>query len=111
METVREFTYLDNRVSAVGGCEAAVTARTIGGRAMSRECGELLYGRVYSLKLKQAVYKSHVRPAILCGSEEWWQKESEMGIVRRTERSMVRAMCGVQHTDIKRSTILCSCCI
>ena len=28
VETVREFTYLGDRVSAVGGCEAAVTART-----------------------------------------------------------------------------------
>ena len=30
--------------------------------------------------------------------------EREMGILHRTERSMVRAMCGVQLKDIKRST-------
>ena len=45
VETVREFTYLGNRVSAGGGSEAAVTAGTICGRVMFRECGELLYGR------------------------------------------------------------------
>ena len=28
VETVREFTYVGDRVSAGGGCEAAVTART-----------------------------------------------------------------------------------
>ena len=28
VETVREFTYLGDRVSADGGCETAVTART-----------------------------------------------------------------------------------
>ena len=28
VETVREFTYLGDRVSAGGGCEATVTART-----------------------------------------------------------------------------------
>ena len=28
VETVTEFTYLGDRVSAGGGCEAAVTART-----------------------------------------------------------------------------------
>ena len=50
-----------------------------------------------------AVYKSYVRPAILYGSEAWCLKESEMGILRRTERSMVRAMCGVQLKDRKRS--------
>ena len=38
------------------------------------------------------------------GSEEYSLKESEMGILRRIERSMVRAMCGVQLKDRKRST-------
>ena len=55
-----------------------------------------------TLKLKVAVYESYVGPAILYGCKAWWLKESEMGILRRTERSMVRAMCGVQIKDIKR---------
>ena len=55
---------------------------------------------------KGAVYKSYIRPAILCGSEAWSLKESEMGILQRTERSMVSAMCGVQLTDRRRSTDL-----
>ena len=49
VETVREFTYLGDRVS--GGCEAAVTARTRCGWVRFRECGELLYGRRLPLKL------------------------------------------------------------
>ena len=40
------------------------------------------------------------------GSKAWCLKESEMGIKRRTERSMVSAMCGVQLKDRKRSTDL-----
>ena len=44
-----------------------------------------------------------LRPAILYGSEAWCLKESEMGILQRTERSMVRALCGVQLKDRKRS--------
>ena len=32
--------------------------------------------------------------------------EREMEILRRTERSTVRAMCGVHHKDRKRSTRL-----
>ena len=35
------------------------------------ECCELLYGRIFALKLKGAVYKSYVRPEILYGSEAW----------------------------------------
>ena len=54
-------------------------------------------------KLKGAVYKSYVWPAILYGSETSYLIESEMGILRMIERSMVRAVCGVQLKDKKRS--------
>ena len=40
-----EFTYLGDRMSADGGCRAAVTARTRCGWDKLRECGELLNGR------------------------------------------------------------------
>ena len=40
METVSVFTYLGDRMSAGGGCEAAVTART--------RCGGLSLGSVVS---------------------------------------------------------------
>ena len=43
---------------------------------------------------------------MLYGSETRCLKESEMGILQRTERSMVRAMCRVQLKDRKRSTDL-----
>ena len=42
VETVREFIYLGDRVSAGGGCEADVTARTRCRWVMYMECGELL---------------------------------------------------------------------
>ena len=59
-----EFSYLGNSVSAGGGCEAAVTARTRCGWVKFWECGELLYGR-FPLKLRGTVYRSYVRPEIL----------------------------------------------
>ena len=105
-ENVKEFTYLGDRVSAGGGCEATVTVRTRCWWVKFREYGELLYGRRFPLRLKGAVYKSYVRPAILYGSEAWCLKESEMGILQRTEISMVRAMCGVQLKDRKKCTDL-----
>ena len=74
VETVSEFTYLGDRVSAGVGCEAAITARTRCGWIKCRECGELLYGRRLNLKLKAVFHKSYVRPAILCGSEAWCLK-------------------------------------
>ena len=103
MEIVREFTYHGDRVSAGGVCEDAVIAGTGCRSVKFRECSELLFCRRFPIKLKGAVYQSNVRPAILYGSEAWCLKESEMRILRRTERSMVRAMCGVQLKDRKRS--------
>ena len=52
VETVREFTYLGDRVSAGGGCEVAVTDRTRCRWVKLRECGELLHGRSVPTKLK-----------------------------------------------------------
>ena len=52
------------------------------------------------------VYKRYVRSAILYGSEALCLRDSETGILQRTERFMVRAMCGVQLTDRKTSTDL-----
>ena len=106
VDTVREFTYLGDRMSAGGGCEAAVAARTRCGWFMFRECCELLYGRWFPLRLKEAVYESYLRPAMLYENEALCLKESEMGILRWTERPMVIAMCGVQFKDRRRPTDL-----
>ena len=54
VETVREFTYLGDRVSAGGGCEAAVSARIRCGWVKLRECSELLHGRRFLLRSKWA---------------------------------------------------------
>ena len=40
---------------------------------------------------------------MLYGSETWCLREREMAILRRTERAMVRAMCGVNLLDKKRA--------
>ena len=50
-----------------------------------------------------AVYESYVWLAMLYRSEAWCLKECEMGILQRSERSMVRAMCGMQLKVRKRS--------
>ena len=67
-----------------------------------RKCGELLRGRRFSLRMKGMVYRSCVRSAMLHGSETWCLRESEMASLRRTERAMVRSMCGVKLVDRKK---------
>ena len=62
---------------------------------------ELLCLLWFPIMLKGSVYKSYSRPAILYLSDVWWLSENEAGIFRRMERSMVKAMCGVQLQDTK----------
>ena len=40
---------------------------------------------------------------MLCGSETWCLRENEIVILRRTERAMVRAMCGVKLMERRRT--------
>ena len=59
METVREFTYLGERVSTGGGCVSVLTVGRCGWFKFS-EYGELLYGMRFPLRLKGTVYKNYV---------------------------------------------------
>ena len=61
----------------------------------------LLLGNRFPLKTKGKVYHCCIRSAILYGSEAWCLKENEKAILRRTERAMVRAMCGHKVVDRK----------
>ena len=79
----------------------AVTARVRISWTRFRECGELLLGNRFPLKMKGKVYHCCVRSAILYGSETRCLKENEKVILRRIERAMVRAMCDQKAVDRK----------
>ena len=69
METVREFAYVGDSVSAGEGCEAAVTARTLFKWVNVSEYGELLYRRRFPLTMKGDVNTSYVRLAVFYEGE------------------------------------------
>ena len=52
VEAVKGFCYLGDRLNTSGGCETAVTLRVGFGWMKFRECGELLRGRRFSLRMK-----------------------------------------------------------
>ena len=62
-----------------------------------------VYGRKFPLSLNGAVYKSNVE--LLYAGEACCLKEYEMQILRRTKRSIVRAVCEVQLKNKKRSMV------
>ena len=63
----------------------------------------MLNSKRFSLKLKGMVYWNCVRSVMLYGSETWCLRENEMAILRRTERAMVRVMCGAKLMEKKRT--------
>ena len=122
IDFMKSFCYLVDRLNPSGGSEAAVTARTRIGWIKLREYGELLYRRKFSLKMRSKIYRSCVdqskgaegesqesqsnneqlscrsrkKSAMLYGSKTWCLRQHEMGILRRTEKAMMRAMGGLR---------------
>ena len=72
---------LGNRLNASEGCEAAVTARAKLRWKKFKDCGEILFGKRFSLQMKGKVYESYVRSAMLYGSEMWCLRENEVAMV------------------------------
>ena len=101
-ETLREITYLGDRVSAGEAYQAAVTARKRCGQVKIRECGDMKHRRIFPLKLKGAVYKSYVSPAILYGSKAWCLKD---GNCTKNREIHGEAICGVQPKDREKLRI------
>ena len=52
---------------------------------------------------KGMVYHSCVRSGMFYGSEIWCLRENEMSTLRRTERAVVRAICGAKLIEKKRT--------
>ena len=113
IEFVKSFCHVGDRLKASGGSQAAVTARTRIGGIKFRECGEILFGRKFWLKMKEKIYQSYLRSAfymgaMLYGNETWCLRENEMAILRKTVKEEIRVMCGVKLIEKRRSQELMS---
>ena len=71
-----------------------MTARTRIGWIKFKEC-EKLNGRKILLDVKKRIYRSCVKSKMLYGSEIWCLQK-EMAILKRTEKALTKAMCGVK---------------
>ena len=70
---------------------------------LNYELAPLLTKRGLSLKTKGNLYDTYVRKVLMHGSETWPMKREDKQRMTRTERSMVRRMCGVSLKDRQRS--------
>ena len=88
------------------GGEAEEASRTRVRCAWSKfnELSSILTVRGASLRLKGKIYRACVQSVLMYGSETWPMKVDDLNRLERTERMMVRWMCGVSLKD-RRSSV------
>ena len=71
VETVGEFAYYHDRVSACRGCEAAVTTGTRCGWVMLAKYDKLVNAKSLHLRLNWAIYKVYILDQKYCIGEKY----------------------------------------
>ena len=99
VEGVEKFCYLGDMIGAGGGAEEASRARVRCAWSKFRELSPILTSRGASLTVKGKVFRACVQSVLVYGSETWAVKVEDMQRLERTERMMVRWMCGVTLKD------------
>ena len=99
LECVAKFCYLGDMIGAGGGAEEASRNRVRCAWSKFRELSPILTTRGASHRLKEKIYSTCVQRVMVYGSETWAMKVEEMERLERTERMMVRWMCGVTLKD------------
>ena len=99
LECVDKFCYLGDMIGSGGGAEDASSMRVKCAWGKFRELSPILTARRASLKLKGKVYRTCVQSVMVYGSETWAMKAEDMQRLERTERMMIRWMCGVRLSD------------
>ena len=59
-------------------------------------------------RIKGRIYSACVQSVLIYGTETWAMKADDLRSLERTERMMVRWMCGVSLKDRRRSEDLCN---
>jgi len=103
---VDKFCYLGNMISACGGVGEASRMRVKCAWNKFRELQPILTKRGASLKIKGKIYGACVQSVLVYGTETWAMKVDDMERLERTERMIVRWMCGVSLRDRKSSVVL-----
>jgi hypothetical protein len=99
VEKVDSFCYLGDMIGAGGGAEEASRTRVRCAWAKFNELGPILQKRGASLRVKGKIYRACVQRTMVYGSETWPVKVEDERRLERTERMMVRWMCGVSLKD------------
>jgi hypothetical protein len=103
LECVESFCYLGDTIGCGGGVEEASRTRVRSTWCKFHELSPVLLSRGVSLKLKGKFYRTCVQRVLVYGTETWATRVEDMQRLERTERMMVRWMCGVSLKDRRSS--------
>ena len=109
LEEVASFCYLDDMLSAGGGCEITVNTRVKTAWKKFRELLPVLTSPHLSNKTRSHVYSSCVRSAMLHASETWPLTKMNLQRLQSNDRAMIRQYLqyqagGFGHGKVKRIT-------
>ena len=107
VECVSKFCYLGDTLGSGGGVVAAARAIVRCAWAKFKELSPILTVRGASYRIKGRIYSACVQSVLIYGTETWAMKADDLRSLERTERMMVRWMCGVSLKDRRRSEDLC----
>ena len=108
LECVPKFCYLGDTLGAGGGVDEAARARVRCAWAKFKELSPILTARGASHRMKGKIFSACVQSVLIYGTETWAMKAENLRSLERTERMMVRWVCGVSLKDRKRSEDLYS---
>ena len=77
METVRDFIFLDCKITADGGCRHEIKRHFLLGRKVMTNLDSILKSRDITLPTKVHLAKAVVFPVVVYGCESWTTKKDE----------------------------------
>ena len=80
METVRDFLFLDSKITADGDCSHEIKRRLLLGRKVMTNLDSILKSRDIILSTKVHLVKAMVFPVVMYGCQSWTIKKAERKI-------------------------------
>ena len=77
METVRDFIFLDSKITANGDCSHEIKRCLLLGRKAMTKLDSILKSRDITLSTKAHLVKAMFFPVVICGCESWTIKKAE----------------------------------
>ena len=77
METVRDFIFLDSKITADGDCSHEIKRHLLLGRKVMTNLGSIIKSRDITLPTKVRLVKTTVFPVVMNGYESWTIKKAE----------------------------------